>query len=223
MTGLLSMVTAFLMTGFFVLLARSRGWERVVLLLLFLQVAAAILILLGQYLVPLLEGLGKDATLTGRVPLWALVDERIGERILFGYGYQAFWTPGNLDVWAIWGQIGWEAPHAHNGYRENLLGLGLVGTVMLVLVVVPTIYRGAILQFRAPNDGWLWFNVLVGMVLMMNLTEAIFMNQNDLFWTMFMSASIATSLRYPEHTKPMRFDDPNFFPSTSSFRREQVV
>ncbi|MGO7785777.1 O-antigen ligase family protein, partial [Rhizobium ruizarguesonis] len=73
-----------------------------------------------------LEALGKDATLTGRVPLWELVDLEISDRWMFGYGYQAFWTVANPEATRIWLKIGWASPHAHNGYRDILLSFGII-------------------------------------------------------------------------------------------------
>jgi exopolysaccharide production protein ExoQ len=153
---------------------------------------------LSQFLVPMLEALGKDATLTGRVPLWDLVKEQITHRFILGFGYQAFWTEGNADVWRIWELIGWQAPHSHNGYYEITLGLGLVGAMALAAVVSRAAYQGAMLHCSRPNDGWLWFNVFLGVFLVLNLTESMTLNQNDLFWILFATSAIAFSLRYPE-------------------------
>ena len=198
MTGLLSTTAAVGLVWFFLALGKSRGTSRMVLVIVFLQVVALVLLALGEFLVPLLDALGKDATLTGRVPLWALVDEMISRKIAVGYGYAAFWTPGNSDAWRIWEAIGWQAPHSHNGYREVLLGLGLVGFLTLATVLVRAVWQGAVLYCTRPWEGWLWLNVFIGMYLVMNLTEAIFLVQNDLFWTLFTAVVLMISLRYPE-------------------------
>ncbi|MGV8988312.1 MAG: hypothetical protein ACOH2H_18735 [Cypionkella sp.] len=65
-----------------------------ILILLAPQATVVILLSLDLLLVPLLEALCKDATLAGRVPLWAMVDMCIAERPWLGYAYQAFWMPG---------------------------------------------------------------------------------------------------------------------------------
>ena len=127
MTSLLSALTAMVLLWSYRRLARSRGLAQLAFVLLFLQASAALLLSLEEFLVPLLEALGKDATLTGRIPLWHLVDQAIGNRPLLGYGYQAFWTDASSDAWQIWASIGWMAPHSHNGFRGTLPGIGLVG------------------------------------------------------------------------------------------------
>jgi O-antigen ligase len=153
MTGLLSTTSAMGFVWFFLALGRSRGNSRLVLIIVFLQFVALLLLALGEFLVPLLEALGKDATLTGRVPLWALVDEMISRKIAVGYGYGAFWTPGNVDAWRIWEAIGWQAPHSHNGYREVLLGLGLVGFLTLAIVLVRAVWQGGRALLHAALGG----------------------------------------------------------------------
>jgi exopolysaccharide production protein ExoQ len=197
-TGLVAATAALVLTGFYQLLTRSHGLGRVVFVLLFIQFVAALLLSLQRFLPPLLDALGKDATLTGRVPLWQLVDDAISHRLLIGYGYQAFWTDGSGGAWGIWLQLGWMAPHAHNGFRDTLLSLGLVGFVTLALVMVRALRNGAVLQCRAPDEGWLWLNVWIGTFLVMNLTESILLAQNDVFWTLCVTAIIAFSLRCPE-------------------------
>jgi exopolysaccharide production protein ExoQ len=201
MTGLLSTTAAVGLIWFFLALGRSRGTSRLVLITVFLQFVALALLALSAFLVPLLEALGKDATLTGRVPLWHLVDAMIAHKIVLGHGYAAFWTPGNGDAWRIWEAIGWQAPHSHNGYREVLLGLGLVGFLTLGAVLVRAFWQGAVLYCTRPWEGWLWLNVFIGMYVVMNLTEAIFLLQNDLFWTLFTAVILMISLRYPERTQ----------------------
>ncbi|MGY3611533.1 O-antigen ligase family protein, partial [Bradyrhizobium sp. Lot11] len=120
MTAIIATSAAFCLIGFYTLLQRSSSIGRVVIVLFFVQLAIGILISLHEFLVPALEALGKDATLTGRVPLWELVDREISDRWMLGYGYQAFWTIDNPKATHIWLMLGWAAPHAHNGYRDIL-------------------------------------------------------------------------------------------------------
>jgi exopolysaccharide production protein ExoQ len=197
-TALVAAIVGLALIGFFTLLARGRDITRMVLTISLLQFTAGLLLFLSEFIVPILEALGKDATLTGRVPLWNLIKEQITHRFLLGFGYQAFWTQGNTDVWRIWGEIGWQAPHSHNGYYEVMLGLGFVGSMTLAIVVIRAAYHGAALHCSRPNDGWLWFNVFVGVFLVLNLTESMMVNQNDFFWLLFTTAAIAFSFRYPE-------------------------
>ncbi|EJC84072.1 lipid A core-O-antigen ligase-like enyme [Rhizobium leguminosarum bv. trifolii WSM2297] len=197
MTAIIATSAAFCLSGFYSLLQRSSSIGRVVVVLLFVQLSIGILISLHEFLVPALEALGKDATLTGRVPLWELVDREISDRWMLGYGYQAFWTTENPEATHIWLKLGWAAPHAHNGYRDILLSFGIMGMIPFALMLLHAIHQGAVLQCHDPQYGWLWLNVLTIMILVMNLTESFFLVQNDTIFILFTATIIMFSLYAP--------------------------
>jgi exopolysaccharide production protein ExoQ len=197
MTAIIATIVAYCLIGFYSLLQRSSSIGRVVIVLFFVQLAVGILISLHEFLVPALEALGKDATLTGRVPLWELVDREISDRWMLGYGYQVFWTVENPVATHIWLMLGWAAPHAHNGYRDILLSFGIMGMIPFVVLLLHAIRQGASLQCHDPQYGWLWLNVLTIMILVMNLTESIFFAQNDAIFILFTAAIIMFSLYAP--------------------------
>ena len=197
MTAIIATIVAYCLIGFYSLLQRSSSIGRVVIVLFFVQLAVGILISLHEFLVPALEALGKDATLTGRVPLWELVDREISDRWMLGYGYQVFWTVENPVATHIWLMLGWAAPHAHNGYRDILLSFGIMGMIPFVVLLLHAIRQGASLKCHDPQYGWLWLNVLTIMILVMNLTESIFFAQNDAIFILFTAAIIMFSLYAP--------------------------
>lgn len=199
MTSLVATASMVFLIWFYTTLPKVNRIRRIVFVLVFIQAAVALLVMLHEFLVPVLEALGKDATLTGRVPLWELVDASISHRLLLGFGYQAFWTEANPDAWAIWTKVQWIAPHAHNGYRDTLLSFGVGGMALFVLVVVRAMRQGAWLQCHAPEDGWLWLNVFMIMVLVMNLTESIFLVQNDAIFVLFSTSLILFALYAPAY------------------------
>lgn len=197
MTAVISAISACGLFAFYSLLPRARGAARIVVILIVLQLSAGLLLWLHAYLVPFLEALGKDATLTGRVPLWEMVDSQIASHLLLGFGYQAFWNDANGEAWAIWSQIRWQAPHAHNGYRDTLLSFGMGGAILFTLVVVRALHQGAALHCRDPKFGWLWLNVFTVVFLVMNMTESMFLIQNDALFIVFATGIIMVSLYAP--------------------------
>jgi exopolysaccharide production protein ExoQ len=197
MTAIIATASAYCLIGFYSVLQRIRGISRIVFILFFVQMSVGILILLHEFLVPFLEALGKDATLTGRVPLWELVDDQIADHLLLGFGYQAFWTESNPEAWIIWGKIQWMAPHAHNGFRDTMLNFGISGMTLFVLMLFHAVHQGATLHCRDPQYGWLWLNVFTVVILVMNLTESIFFVQNDAIFILFATAIIMFSLYVP--------------------------
>lgn len=197
MTAMIATASAYCLIGFYLVLERIRGISRIVFILFFVQMSVGLLLSLHEFLVPFLEALGKDATLTGRVPLWELVDRQIADHMLVGFGYMAFWTDANPEAWSIWAQIQWMAPHAHNGYRDTMLSFGISGMILFVLLLLQAVRQGAVLQCRDPQYGWLWLNVFTVMILVMNLTESLFFSPNDVIFTLFTTAIIMFSLYAP--------------------------
>ena len=197
MTAIIATASAYCLIGFYCVLRRIRGIRRIVFVLVFVEMSVGLLISLHEFLVPLLEALGKDATLTGRVPLWELVDSRIADHLLLGFGYQAFWTESNPEAWIIWGKIQWMAPHAHNGFRDIMLNFGIIGMTLFVLMIFHAVHQGAALHCRDQKYGWLWLNVFMVVILVMNLTESIFFVQNDAIFVLFATAIIMVSLYAP--------------------------
>jgi exopolysaccharide production protein ExoQ len=207
MTAAIATGSAYSLIGFYSILKRTDGLARILVILIFIQVLVGLLIFLHEFLVPVLEAMGKDATLTGRVPLWELVDRQIADHMIFGVGYQSFWTEANPDAWVIWSQIQWQAPHSHNGFRDTMLSFGVTGTALFVIVLVRAVRQGAVLHCRDPEYGWLWLNVFLVMVLVMNLTESMFLIQNDTIFVLFATSIVMFSLYAPvtsENPNPAR-------------------
>ena len=196
-TSLLAAAAGLVLSGFYALLHRKQGLARALLVLVVLQLAAVFLLFLGEFLVSLLESLGKDATLTGRVPLWHLVDANIAQRRWLGYGYGAFWSASNPAKFAIEETLQWTPPHAHNGYRDVLLNFGIPGLMLLVLSLVRAIRRGGVLLCAQPEAGWGWMNVSIGVMVVLNLSESNFLAQNDIQSLLMMTVIAMFGLRAP--------------------------
>ena len=78
--------------------------------------------------------LQKNATLTGRTYLWEAAARLTAERPLLGYGYGAFWRPGNLEAEALWRAGGIASNRGfnfHNAFVEMKVDLGLIGQGLL--------------------------------------------------------------------------------------------
>jgi O-antigen ligase len=79
--------------------------------------------------------LGKDQTLTGRVPLWQPMLASALERPLQGFGYStgfAYTVALELNGRTGLGLI----PNAQNGYLDTLLNLGLIGLSIIMFAMI---------------------------------------------------------------------------------------
>lgn len=193
-TALLSVFVAALLASAYALARRLDQPSRLFLLLVLVQLTIAACIIGSTYVAPALEAMGKDTSLTGRAPMWRLADRAIAERPVLGYGYQAFWSDGSGYGWRIRSEINWDTPNTHNGYREILLAFGVVGLVPFLVLLVRTLLKGAHLDRLAPHEGWLWLNVFVGMMLVMNWTESIFYMPYSFLFIYFITAVLMIAL-----------------------------
>jgi O-antigen ligase len=77
--------------------------------------------------------LGKDATLSGRTKIWSLVIVGLSEHIALGGGYGAGMVLVQPALEADFG--GNRIGHAHNGYLDLAIDVGLVGLIMIMLII----------------------------------------------------------------------------------------
>ena len=124
---------------FFICLYRRGGLTRVLSTSLAV-LSGAIALALTLFPDPLLEILGKDATLTGRTELWPIVVDNIYERPIAGWGYFAFWGSANPVANAISAELGWGVSSAHNVLLEMLLEVGVIGTILISVIFLRSVW-----------------------------------------------------------------------------------
>jgi exopolysaccharide production protein ExoQ len=171
------------------IMACRRGFGFATLILVFGATGA---ILLGMMLVfapvEFLELLGRDATLTGRTDIWAILTEEVWKRPWTGYGYRAFWTVENGPVFWVRQGTSWPVPTAHNGLLEIALALGVPGVVLMLAVYLRSMIRaiGTIFSQR-PETYWVLAQfAIMGLA---SISESNLMNQNSLSWILFTAGS----------------------------------
>ena len=114
----------------------------------------------------------KADTLSGRVPLWDELLQYAGDRPLHGYGYDAFWTPGNMED--ILKTQEWTMTSAHNVFLEITLQIGLIG-LALALVATYVGLRSSQRCFQATGStGYRFIYGLLIYAMLNGLLEAHF-------------------------------------------------
>jgi O-antigen ligase len=123
---------------------------------------------------------GKDATLTGRVPIWIVVlDHVIPNRPLLGYGFNTYFIPTNPDYLRLVDIVGWPAPHAHNGYLNLAVELGLPGAALGVLILLRLLV-GAVRSLNDERASWaLQMLVFAISFAILNMVEASLLRISD--------------------------------------------
>ena len=139
----------------------------------------------------LVEGMGRDATLTGRTLLWADV-LRMRVDPLFGAGFESFWL-GDRAEW-FWKKYWWQPNQAHNGYIEIFVNLGWIGVMALAFVMIWG-YRNIARAFQqnpAANALRLAFFVAAALY---NLTEAGFKTMHPAWIVLLLAIAVAPAPR----------------------------
>ena len=194
-TSLVALVLGMAALGF-VLLIRRGGAVSVVAI--YVAVVGAAGLTAGILMAPdvFLDLLGKDATLTGRTKIWTAVLRLIRQQPWLGYGYAAVWTDdsGRGPLAWIVNQAGYKPEHAHNGWLEQWLGMGLVGLSAWTLCFFSTLLQSLWAVFM--RRGALFAFPLMVVYSLMILTESIAVAYNDLRWVLFVI--VATRLALPE-------------------------
>lgn len=130
---------------------------------------------------------GRDATLTGRTQLWQTALTLIAERPLFGHGYTAsFAFDSPIFRLLIWK----DAPHAHNGWLDITLDLGLIGVILFTLHNIRALGQSAI-QFRKTQDT-IYGVVLVFVIVFLagSITDTSPLILRDIMWIMYVSLTM---------------------------------
>ena len=144
----------------------------------------------------LMQMIGKDASLTGRVPLWSELISLAGSRILGGYGYMAFFVAGNPDMDMVQRAVGWNAPEAHQAYIDLALELGAPGVILAVALLARTIWLASV-ALRAGTPPWASLAAIVAMTLAATgMVESVLLRAGDIY--VMLLALLYAALRAPE-------------------------
>ena len=145
--------------------------------------------------------IGRDSSLTGRVPLWEECFKMIVQRPLLGYGYSSFWNADSRDVQYLWQVIGWDAPNAHDGYIDILLQLGIVGLILYMGMWASILTRAV----RHARNGTLpeavWMLLFMTVNILLNIDEGPLPYPDE--FTLFVAMSTIVLWRTPQR-RPTR-------------------
>jgi len=141
---------------------------------------------------PLLESLGRNATLTGRTEIWLQLIPALKASPFFGAGFDGFQESIKLKASWIRG-----LSDAHNGFIELLLVLGVAGMALLVLAVVQLGRRVK----AVPLHDRVILLFFVALFLFQNTYETLFFKKFDLYWFLFCYAMCRVHIVYKNDSK----------------------
>jgi exopolysaccharide production protein ExoQ len=160
-----------------------------------------------------LNSFGKDVTLTGRTWLWEWAKMAIAERPIAGFGYEAFWQPGNWGAEEIWShdqhpdKTGY---HFHNTFLQVAVDLGYVGLFVLLATVSVICIRIVSVFLLYRLEAQQIFAIAMFLFLLFRLPIEV-----DLFWQ-FSPPTIVLSMIWVYLALPQRQRATTAYPFTHS-------
>lgn len=144
-----------------------------------------------------LGALGRDVTLTGRTTLWLAVIDSALQRPWLGFGYGSFWLGWKGESMAIWLATSWDAMHAHNGFLDLWLDLGVLGVALFLVGFGRTLARAGKWIRETPGAYALWPLAFLTFMLLYNLSESAILRENSIFWALYVAVALTVASRRP--------------------------
>jgi len=189
-TALIIMAGLAVIWVFAAILARP---SRQAAILLALAVAAGSFVTLAAILgaEQIFATLGRDPTLSGRVPLWQFVWQQIGYRPWLGYGFSVFFDIDWVEAYTMEAMV-WSIPNAHNGYLELWLGLGLAGPIVVTLFLALGLGRALAQLTREATPAALFAVYFIPIYLLRNIVESDLAQPSQISWVLAVIAAAMT-------------------------------
>lgn len=163
----------------------SRG--RIVLGTVTVCLAVALVSIAWHFLPVLLPMIGRDATLSGRTEIWKQVWRCIELRPVLGWGYAGFWRGLEGQSFNVAAALRFVVFHAHNGFLEVWLELGLPGLVFFALSYLRAWRKLWPVLCSGELSGGIWMASLLVLTLLYSLDENTLLTFNGLFWVLYVS------------------------------------
>jgi exopolysaccharide production protein ExoQ len=131
---------------------------------------------------------GRDLTLTGRTDIWQVMLDKLADRPLTGYGFNAFWRDWDSPVTAdVWRTLAWECPYGHNGFMDLLVELGAIALIAFIVSYITALIQGVNLLLSTRNIEGIWHLMFLTFLLIYNISESTLVTTNSIFWILYVS------------------------------------
>ncbi|MEO1670614.1 MAG: O-antigen ligase family protein, partial [Cyanobacteria bacterium J06631_2] len=185
-TSLLSVIFIF-STAQGLKLLSFKSKKTVLGILLFLILVAVVLFLILINANTILNVYDRDITLTGRTPLWESLWGFIEQKPWIGHGYGSFFSGSHRETDIIWKVHNWVPPHAHNGFIQLWLYVGLIGLTIFSVGYFSSVFNALFKYLVSKELKMLWIFLLLLYTIFFNLTEVSFLSQGML-WILSLTA-----------------------------------
>jgi len=141
--------------------------------------------------------LGRNTSLTGRVPLWNyLIQNVISKRPILGYGYGAIWNlegfRNQLSISQNWGV---QVLIGDNGLIDIGLHLGLIGIVLIIGLILAGFVRGIKYLIREKTLVSVLPVALLVFVAVANISLSLMLESETFLWAIVVASQVAIGLK----------------------------
>ena len=140
----------------------------------------------------------KDITLSGRTILWSSLWEFIKLRFWLGYGYGSFFSASHEPTALLWQVHDWGPVHAHNGYVQLWLNIGILGCFGFTLGYLYNTAKALFNYLTTKKYIFLWIFSFLFYTIFLNLTEVTFLSINSIVWIISVSSICSLNLEIPK-------------------------
>lgn len=187
-----TILTSLLLVGFLIFRARKQLFGAVFVSVVGATVLSVVAVLANLELIT--GALGRDITLSGRVPLWGFLFDELQRRPIFGFGYAGYWNGWGSPSHELWNLIPWRPPHGHQQYIDVMLTTGVIGLVLFTALVVRTFIRSTRYIRDIKGSFGLWPLVFMCFFQLNTMTEAGLIGR-DIVWFLMVAVVVLVSTR----------------------------
>lgn len=151
--------------------------------------------------------LGRDTTLTGRLPLWEAIVKVWWESPLGGAGWGAVWsyawfpTPESQTAAKINALLDSPLNHGHNAVLDVLVQVGAVGLLLYLAIAIAAAVRTWVRRAELPVVERIWVALVLVTLLLAGMTEPLFAIPLGWFHVV-MVAAVASRRDAQQHHTP---------------------
>lgn len=182
-----------------------RSTHAFVLVLALVGAASPFILIKGsRELESIATALGRTTTLSGRTDIWWEVLTFVLDRPILGYGYSAFWSPNAEYSSLISSRVGFFVVHAHNGFLDLALELGLIGLTATIIALGSIFSRAKLIAKSRSERIYLMPIVFLVFAIVYNVPESSLLTRNSIYWILFVSISTMLSTELVGNRTPTK-------------------